>query len=172
MIRRPCSDSSMTDVEPGSPAEAAMRFLGHLDAREHDEWWAAIDDNFRLCQVQQYLWEHREELQGLDEALPDIAVGMAAERSRHPLAEPFIELQVALLAGHWVLELKRWREGSMAVVEGPHLIGPDLEHVFLSSPGEGDQKDRALTFVMRHVNGTWKVAAFGEHIPSPGWPPT
>jgi hypothetical protein len=162
----------MDDVEPGSPAEAVMRFLGHLDAREHGAWWAAIDDNFRLRQVEQYLWEHREELEGLDEALADIAVGMAAERSRHPLAGPFVELQLALLADEWALELKRWREGRLGVVEGPHLIGPDLEHVFLLSPAEGDEEQRTLTFVMRHVDGIWKVAAYGEHLPTPGWPPT
>jgi hypothetical protein len=162
----------MSNDGPGSPAEAALRFLQHLDNRDHAQWWSAMDDNFRLCQVQQYLWEHRDELEGLDEALDDIAVGMAAERSKHPLAEPFVELQRALLADRWVIQLERWREGRMNVLEGPHLIGPDLEHVFLLSPGEGDEKPFTLTFVMRHVNGTWKVAAYGDHIPTPGWPPT
>jgi len=162
----------MSDFGPGSPAEAALRFLEHLDNGDHAEWWSAIDDNFRLCQVQLYLWEHREELQGLDEALDDIAVGMAAERSKHPLAEPFIGLQLALLSGHWVIPLQRWREGRVNVLEGPHLIGPDLEHVFLLSPSEGGEEPVSLTFVMRHVDGTWKVAAYDEHIPTPGWPPT
>src|SRR3954453_9816735 len=165
------SDSAMSDAEQGSAAASVERFLGYLDSGDHAAWWGAIDDNFRLCQVELYLWQHRDELEGLAEALPDLAVGMAAEGSRHPLAQPFIELQLALLTEHWALELKRWREGHMSVVEGLHLFGPDLEHVYLLSPSDGEEP-LTLTFVMRHVNGAWKVAAYGEEVPTPGWPPT
>jgi hypothetical protein len=162
----------VSDVEPESPAAAALRFLALLDRGDQSAWWAAIDDNFRLCLVQRYLWEHRDELEGLDEALDDLAVGMAAEGSRHPLAQPFIELQLEVLAKEWAVPLEHWREGRLAVVEGPHLLGPDLEHVFLESPSEPDEPPVTLTLAMRHVNGAWKVAAYGETIPTPGWPPT
>lgn len=133
-----------------------------------------MDDNLRLCRAQAWLWNNWTfpEIGGRLDELADRFV-----RGPWPgddLWDAFAQIELAQLAEAWGEAYAR----DLGAASYPRPIGVDLE-VVLMVPTDGnvmtfDQPtlvSSALPFVVRHVDGVWWLAGYGDFVPVPGWPP-
>lgn len=78
----------------------------------------------------------------------------------------------------WPHRFKAMEEGRLGAGSATRVLGPDLEVVLLME-GTGEMEafyqptlvPDAFPFAVRLTDHGWRVAAYGDFIPEPGWPP-
>lgn len=147
------------------------RAIGDLGAFR--DAWALLDDNHRLCRAQAWLWNNREAADIAGHDLEELAAALMPTDTSHPLwhAFAFTELnQILEVWGDYDLD-------KLGAVSRPRPIGPDLEIViFLENDEPMVMTEMTLVqpfavFIMRSTSDGWRVAAYQDRLPIPGWPP-
>lgn len=158
---------------PGGPVDTVQSFMAAaIGQRSYERCWELMDDNLRLCRAQAWLWNNRSHPQigsDLDELAAELVSGPGSD-----LWEAFAEVELDQLVEHWAESYAR----DLGAASHPRPIGVDLELVLLL-PTDGEVLmfdeatlvDDVLPFVVRRVGGSWAVAAYGDFVPVPGWPP-
>jgi hypothetical protein len=88
---------------------------------------------------------------------------------RHPMT-----IMMEQHVNHWRQVYASLAAG-VAYLGGPEIVGPNMEFVALFEPyyaGEPDEPTPGHSFIVRHVNGEWLIAANARRLPVPGWPPS
>lgn len=143
-----------------------------IEQRSYQRCWELMDENLRLCRAQAWLWNNRSHpLVGSD--LDGLAAGFVSGRGGD-LWEPFAEIELDQMAQQWAEGYAR----NLGAASHPRPIGVDLELVvMMPTDGEVLMFNEAtlvrdpIVFVVRAVEGSCAVAAYGDFVPVPGWPP-
>lgn len=164
---------------PAGPVACVWRWLDMIRAGNFASAWAGMDDNLRLCRAQASLWANRtvSEIAALD--LEEEAERLAAVPSTSALWSDFATTELHQLHETWHHRFQALAEGRLGAGSGTRVLGPDLELVLLLE-GDGEVQvfnepilvPDAFPFAVRLTGDGWKVAAYGDFIPEPGWPPT
>ena len=104
---------------------------------------------------------------------------LVAVPSRSFLWSDFAVTELDQLHQAWRRFFDAYEAGTLGAASQSRVIGPDLEVVVLQDTGtkeavvyEGETLIRdAFVFTLRMTSDGWKVAAYGDHLPAPGWPP-
>ena len=160
-------------------ATMAMDWIGLLLAGDMATAWERLDDEFRLAIVQGFIVR----MQGLppEQDLDELANELAVERPDHRL---WLRLRTSI---HEELmnALPGIADEPLHAGQRPRPLAPDLELVRLfpeselqQDPATGrlffgqNQWARVYSVIMRQTSDGWRVGGIGEHLLSPGWPPT
>lgn len=161
---------------PGGPVAAAFQWLELvLVAGDFRAAWERMDANLRLCRAQAWLWNNRTHplfapLDPLEQIAPLLVDG-----GPPALWDDFAAVELEQLQAAWMSKYER----ELGAASRPRPIGVDLEIVVLI-PTDGTVTrfetttlvDDALEFIVRNVEGRWLIAAYGDQLPEPGWPPS
>ena len=137
--------------------------------------WAST---LRLCRTQAWLWNNRThpDIAALD--LEEEAERIAAVPSGSSLWSDFAITELDQLNETWPHRFKAMEEGRLGAGSATRVIGPDLEVVLLmEATGEVEVFDQptlvpdTFPFAVRMTDYGWRVAAYADFIPEPGWPP-
>jgi hypothetical protein len=159
----------------GGPVEMANAYMyGILELGDYAAVWPLCDDNLRLVAAQSWLWANREHPVVARYDRDAAAAGLANDGPAHPLWEAFA---VTTLDEH----REAWAGVNLTTIGAasrPRPIGTDLELlIFLDTGGEAivvqepTLIDNAILFIMRSTPTGWRVAAIGDRLYEPGWPP-
>ena len=164
---------------PTGPVAAVYAWLESVKAGDFASAWARMDDNLRLCRAQAWLWNNR--------TFPDIAAVNLDKEAQRITASPstsafwehFARTELHRLEESWEGYFAAYEAGTLGAASASRVIGPDLEVVVLHDTGS--QKavifdgptllTDTLPFTVRLMSDGWKVAAYGDFLPTPGWPP-
>jgi hypothetical protein len=132
-----------------------------------------MDTNLQRCRAQAWLWNNRThpDVAGyLDELLDEFM----ADSPDDPLWDEFAKIELDQLIGSW----QRLWDRELGAASHPRPISPDLELVILVPTDgnrlvfEGDTLvPDALPFTVRTTSDGLRIAAYGDFVPEPGWPP-
>lgn len=159
----------------GGPVAAVWSFLEQVfDARSFAGAWALLDENLRTCRAQAWLFNNRQHFGG-EAALPALLPGLVTGSGASPHWRDFASIELAQLQEAWGESYGR----GLGAASGQRPIGVDLEIVLLMPIGdevvlvtEPTLVLDGLSFVVRRVGPRFEVAAYGDFVPEPGWPPT
>jgi len=163
---------------PDGPVAAVYAWLDLVRADDFGSAWVLMDDNLRLCRAQAWLWNNRShpDIAALD--LDEEAKRIAAVPSTSSLWPDFAITELDQLNGTWPHRFKAMEEGRLGAGSATRVLGPDLEVVLLmEGTGEVEVFDQptlvpdAFPFAVRMTDHGWRVAAYGDFVPEPGWPP-
>lgn len=166
---------------PDGPVEGVYRWLRLIQAGDFAAAWAYTGSVQRLCRAQAWLWNNRHALRLKDEsALDRAASSLSAVPSVSPLWTDFAAIELDQLNHNWAHHFAAFAAGTMGAASRTRVIGVDLEVVLLMDTGEAGRMlfDQATlihdawVFMVRLVDSQWLVAAYGDFLPVPGWPPT
>lgn len=168
---------------PDGPVATCFTFLESVLGPEPDylKAWGLMDRNLRLCRAQAWLWNNRD-YSPIGDSLQELAEWMAGgsddQNPPTPLASrlwvEFEKIELQMIEDSWRASYNR----VLGAASHARPIGIDLELVVML-PTDGDvvlfEKptlvDEALLYVMRFEADAWRVAAWGDRLPEPGWPP-
>lgn len=162
---------------PGGPVEAVFAWLELVKDGDFAIAWSRMDANLRLCRAQAWLWNNRNDT---DVAAVDMEVEaerMAAVPSTSSLWSSFAITELDQLHQTWPHRFKALTEGRLGAGSATRVLGPDLEIVLLvEGDGQPEVFDKptmvdAMVFTVRITGDGWKLAAYTDFIPLPGWPP-
>jgi len=155
----------------GGPAQTVAQWLASVvDRADLGSVWMITDESLRRALVQ--TWVLNESVAGPEDR--DDLTDELVRSTGHPAWRAFEDHRVG-----------RWREITFAdfvaqgwgVVSVPELLAWDLEYVRVAAGAEersfeAGESFVAQTFVVRLVDGEWRIAGIGRALPVPGWPPT
>lgn len=153
---------------PGGPVDAARRWLaavivdGDLAAV-----WPETDGPLRLTLAQRWTWANRIDPSLVDSDARTTAKELA-DGPPHPLWRPFENATVRQLRQVGV-DFDTW-----VFLSRPRPLGVDLEllkYVEEEMILDGPTMVCGLQFIMRHTEQGWLMAALGDVLPEPSWPP-
>jgi hypothetical protein len=161
------------ELVPADAMNVMLRFVrlvwGQRDLRAA---WPLVDDLFRQCWIQQWLYPIRDQAltDGFD---PDEAVAaFCSSRPDHPLWEPFERAQIRNLTSwgdhqNWNTPTHRRK---MAVDVDLLVLMPTLPPRGVIPPGGIGE---GISVLVRQTNQGWRILNLSsDHIiPEPGWPP-
>ena len=136
--------------------------------------WPATDPNLRLALVQSWICANRSRPPVSGWSREELARGLAAPRSNHPLWALFAAKQVEKLRAWWGNpNLDEWG----ATIKG-RVVPSEYELIRFSPvdardarvPKPSGRGDGRLVLV-RSTQKRWVVAGFDRIPPVPGWPP-
>lgn len=164
---------------PSGPVAAVYAWLDFIKSDNFASAWEGMDDNFRLCRAQAWLWMNRNHDDIAVLNLEQEAQRLVAVPSRSFLWSDFAVTELDQLHQAWRRFFDAYEAGTLGAASQSRVIGPDLEVVVLQDTGtkeavvyEGETLIRdAFVFTLRMTSDGWKVAAYGDHLPAPGWPP-
>ena len=164
---------------PNGPVEAVYAFLRSVDESSFVEVWSWHDRDLRLVRAQAWLWNNREASELASQDLAALAQSWVDNEAIDDLWPSFASIELHSLRSSWSTWLDCLRSGSLGAGSASRLVGPDLEVVLLM-PTEGEPLvfneptpvHSAITFVVRRTDDGWRIAAYGDRLPEPGWPPT
>jgi hypothetical protein len=163
---------------PDGPVAVVYAWLDLVKAGDFAGAWVLMDDNLRLCRAQAWLWNNR--------FFPDIGASDLEKEARRMTAVPstsrlwsdFAAIELQQLLDTWPHRFKALEEGRLGAGSATRVLGPNLEIVLLlEGSGEAMVFDEptlvsdAFLFVVRMTDGGWRIAAYGDFVPEPGWPP-
>lgn len=162
---------------PGGPVETVYEWLRSVGEGDFAAVWHGMDDNYRLCVAQAWLWSNRTHpyVVGLD--LNQEADRLVAGRSESDLWEHFAQTEMREVQQMCDRLPRLLDSGTLGAGSSSRVVGPDLEIVILMETDEvlafdgATLVDTAFPFTVRMTDNGWKVAAFGDFVPEPGWPP-
>lgn len=162
------------ELIPADAVETVLRFINLVWAERNLRGaWVLVDDLFRQCWVQQWLYPMRDQARADGFDPDDVVAAFCRSMVNHPLWEPFERTQIRNLLS-WG-DLQNWNIPShrRRVTEDVDLVilvptkppgGFIPPHSFL---GDG------LSILVRETREGWRVLNLSsDHvIPEPGWPP-
>lgn len=161
---------------PDGPVMPARDFLEAITLEgNYLKAWQLCDDNYRLCRAQAWVYNNREHplFEGVD--LGSLVDDLAAMQPTSAWWDSFADIELAGFREAW----SQHDATTIGAASRPRPIGLDLELVvFIDTGGEVTVFDGdtlvadALTYTMRREPAGWRVAAVGDRLPEPGWPPT
>lgn len=161
--------------QPGGPVRVVWDFLAAVfEQQSFDAAWTLMDDNLRLCRVQAWLWNNREHPIHLGRDRELLTAGLLEQRvdCYWPY---FAQIELAQLHENWG---DLYRQG-LGAASHTRVIGPDLELIITTPVGDTTLRideptllDNALLYIVRYTADGWRVAAYCDFLPEPGWPPT
>lgn len=164
---------------PTGPVAVVYEWLGHIKGGEYATAWSLMDDQLRLCRAQAWLWNNRHTpdiaLHNLDAA----AESLAASPSQSLLWPSFASTELNQLHETWERHFTSLDAETLGAASHTRVIGPDLELVVLvdlgkTAPVTFDKPTLlpdAFLFTVRMTGKRWRIAAYGDKLPTPGWPP-
>lgn len=153
-------------VSPGG-THVVIRWLRDLyEDPDNRSVWEAFDQNMRLCQAQSWMCE-----QGYGNIPHRDVMANALALGEH---EHFEEMIADL--GTYLWPIYAWLKGEPALLDKSDMVAVDLELVVVTSSSptgryEAGEEMFIHSFIMRLVDGAWKIAARARMMPVPGWPP-
>ena len=164
---------------PTGPVSAVYAWLDLIKAGDFASAWTRMDDNLRLCRAQAWLWANRKHEDIASRNLEQEARHLVELPSRSAFWSDFAATELDQLYESWERFLDANEDGTLGAASHSRVMGPELEIVVLQDTGtQGtviyDQDTLildAFVFTLRLADGGWKVAAYGDFIPTPGWPP-
>jgi hypothetical protein len=138
------------------------------------EAWPATDPNLRLALAQSWIWNNRSRPPVSGWPREELARGLSAARSSHPLWQAFADRQVEKLRSWWGNpNLDDWG----ATVKGSVL--PSAYELIRFAPirtqagrvPKPPTKADGRLVLMCSTGEQWLLAAFDRTPPIPGWPP-
>jgi len=163
---------------PDGPVSAVYRWLELLADGDFTGAWARMDDNLRLCRAQAWLWanRHHDDIAALDlEAAAERLSSMQSSSSA--LWGSFASTELHQLFETWGPRFEQLESGSLASASATRIVGPDLEVIVLTESAEAwvakgpTLLTNVFVFTVRMTANDWKIAAYGDCVPIPGWPP-
>lgn len=147
-----------------------------MESRDLRRAWELTDGELRLVLAQHWIWSHQgEDLVGPRDRWDELATGLAASPSEHPLWDRFARERLRLWRQSWSgLSTLTWE----VYEEEPEVLADDIVVVTLVPR---TQKWRDLRpgpppayrrFAVRQRPEGWRVAGLdGSALYRPGWPP-
>lgn len=160
------------------PVKAVYGWLDCVIADDFAEAWQRMDDNLRLCRAQAWIWNNRTHPYFAAHDL-DVDAGVLAQvPSTGPIWDDFAATELEQLLETWDDFLAAYQRGHVGAASASRAIGPDLEVVILQNTGgnvvvydDPTLIADAFVFTVRLIESDWKVAAYTDYVPTPGWPP-
>jgi len=163
---------------PDGPVAAVYAWLDLVKAGDFTGAWALMDSNLRLCRAQAWLWNNRSQPDIVSLDLDKEAERVAAVPSTSSLWSNFATTELNQLYGTWPHRFEALEGGRLGAGSATRVLGPDLEVVLLiEGSGEAEVFDQptlvtdAFLFAVRMTDRGWRIAAYGDFVPEPGWPP-
>lgn len=170
-------EPNLSQYAADGPIAACFDFLRYLfELNTYIGAWLKMDENLRLCRAQEWLWNNRDapDIAGRHEELAQQFVhGPYEDLRNEPVFLDFAAMELATVHDVWG---DKYRMG-LGAGSQPRVIGPGLELVVMmvteadvvriSEPTLVD----AVAFVVRLTDVGWKIAAWTDRAPTPGWPP-
>lgn len=164
---------------PTGPVSAVYAWLDFIKAGDFASAWTRMDDNLRLCRAKAWLWANRMHDDIASRDLEQEAQHLVELPSRSAFWTDFAATELHQLYESWARFLDGYEEGTLGAASHSRVLGPELEIVVLQDTGTQDavtyEQDTlildAFVFTVRLADDGWKVAAYGDFIPTPGWPP-
>lgn len=111
--------------------------------------------------------------------LDSAAAEMSNAASDNPLWSILATTELDQLHETWRAHFDALEAGTLGAASHTRVIGPDLELVLLVDPratnpaifDEPTLLTDAFVFTVRMNGEGWQVAAYGDHLPTSGWPP-
>ena len=162
----------MSDT-PDAVAVAWVRAA--MEDRDLRRAWGMTHPDLRLVLAQHWIMSHHDEPEVAAQDPDDLAAGLAASPSDHPLWDRFSSQRLRRWRQHWGnFSTRTW-----GVLDEHQALAPGLEVVTFmekhrllewAKPGSPPVTRR---FAMRSTSGAWLVAGLdGSAVFRPGWPPT
>lgn len=162
--------------EPRGQVHVCFEFAELMAAGRYEDGLSLADDLWKRCRVQAWIWNNRdafgEDVTRLEQLVESLT------NSREPEVEwyAFIQSETALFTTVWgPLDIAHYGAGSRR-----RRLSRELDLVVLAPLGdtggylvhEPTALSSALTFVVRRVNGSWRIVNhIGVAPPLPGLPP-
>lgn len=162
---------------PGGPVETASQWLRGVGEGDFAKVWAGMDDNYRLCVAQAWLWSNRTNPYVVGRDLNQEAHRLVTEPTEVDLWEPFARTEMREIRQMCDRLPQLLESGTLGAGSSSRVVGPDLEVIIFMETDEvlvfNDPTlvDTAFPFTLRMTEDGWKVAAYGDFVPEPGWPP-
>lgn len=170
------------DAQPSSAlVVAALTWLGSLRQQGLPAVWTGLSPDYRLALAQAWLVSNPAVL---DNPLAfggreKLAADLATDPPVHPLWSG-----LAGFAHQQLMRLTAWTF-SLELAPDTHsrLVAPGLESLRLCVADDlamdkvdrgaaaSRQAARALTMILEHDGGAWRIAGIGGGVLNPGWPP-
>lgn len=155
-------------------ASTAQAFLASVcDAQDLRTVWPGVDENLRLCLVQQWILDNATNFWTDGHDRDETAHALAAAEPNHPLWEHFERVHLRSISKSIPPPAVR------GIGANTRLVSPDAELLYIQDitdmeggvwlPGE---EREVYPMVMKRTDNRWLVASLGsENLPVPGWPP-
>ncbi|MBG0827543.1 hypothetical protein HS041_07175 [Planomonospora sp. ID67723] len=165
-------------ADPHGPVAIAEEWREAILQGDFKKIWQLSEDNWKLCRIQAWIYNNREQLKAFDrEDLDRLAEDLLQKTEKSRLWRPFIKSEKLQFKEAWGIARKElW-----GVAGKRRCLGPNYELVILTPLGERETGyivnapaglPAAMQLLMHKSDGQWKLAAFGAHAPPlPGWPP-
>lgn len=166
----------MVEKIPTLAVATAMAWIRAVEEGDGVGMWRLMDDNFRLCDTQLWLWANRDHpnLHGFDRE--ELATELSLRTSDNHLWPLLIEGRVGANRHY----LPDGFDETWGLLENRRIVGPDLEVLFFadtklvgeSLPPGGLLTDGFGVLMRGGPDSGYQVAAAGsDSPPQPGWPP-
>ena len=170
----------MSDAVEPVPAGAVAVVLWWADALAAGDFrtmWHSMDDQFRLCEAQLWIFSNQEHPALQTEDRDVLANELAQLESDHHLRGPFEEGRLAQGRNY----LPSWPRDRWTVAGNRRKTAEDLDLVLILDPEViGDEIPEGIfgdgggvaVYVTRLSSAGWRVAGLGYWPHDPGWPPS
>jgi hypothetical protein len=154
----------------------AYKFLEAMRDGRFEDGLTFVDENWRLCRIQSWLWNNRDQFGSDVTGLQQLATSLLNDRKPVEVWEGFVGTE----AHTFVLAWGPLSPDRLGAASRRRRVARDYDIVILAPVDEGGgyfvmaatALPNALTFLMHHTNGHWLVANhLGNAPPQPGWPP-
>ena len=154
----------------------AYKFLRAMRAGQFEEGLECVDENWRMCRIQSWLWNNRGHFGSDITELQRLAESLLNDHEPKEFWEEFVASEARSFAEAWA----PLDPDKLGAASRRRRIAWNYDLVILAPIGESGGYfvttataiPNAITFVMHHVDGDWLVANHvGTAPPKPGWPP-
>jgi hypothetical protein len=152
------------------------RFIQLLQLGDYKSAVSSADDDWILCRVQSWLWNHRSHFGEDAKELDRLAEAMLQEREGNSTWDDFTKAEVSQFTAVWgSIDLSQYGAASRR-----RRLARDMDLVILAPVGStggyfvmsATVLPDALTFVVVRKGSEWKISNhLGSAPPVPGWPP-
>lgn len=155
------------------PVEAARQWLTLVLAEaDYEGAWTLTDPVLRLARAQAWIYNNHRHEDVASEDRDGLAVALAQSPSTHPLWISFAQTELQQMNRAWAA----YSLDRLGAWSRPRPM--DLDHeVVIFSPSDVSNLvteptlAQGIALVMHFTEGGWLVAALGDRLPVPGWPP-
>ncbi len=155
------------------PVMAARQWLTLILAEDDYEGaWKLTDPVLRLARAQAWIYNNQDFPDVASEDRDELAAALAQRPSAHPLWADFAHTESQQMNEAWAA----YSLDRLGAASRPRLLDVDYEIVIFTPADEPvlitePTLVEGLVFVMHFTEDGWLVAAPGDRLPVPGWPP-
>jgi hypothetical protein len=169
-------DGSASRFEDDGQVGVAFRFLHAMRDGRVTDGLALADENWRLCRIQAWLWNNRDDLSKETTQLDQLAASLVSDQQPPHIWQAFLNSEAEQFGEAW----HSIDPAALGAASRRRRIARDYDLVILAPTGksggyfvtEATALSDAMTFVMHRTEEGWRVSSHtGSAPPAPGLPP-